>query len=260
MKYPVIILFFLIWICSSCGQTLVPAWFDPEVYPDKSSRVEFDGLVLITENLEANDQHLVFDVEIRNEGSQPIYIDPGEIFYLGSDLPFPVETYNRSGTHFESGLKKNAAISEEDVAQQFEQRIKAKRRTGILLGVLSAGLMIYDVAMDTKDFNSGEWTSEKANNAMVRDVVTMASLTAMDVVQQQSVVTARMKGADLHYLPDEILKSQILAPGDSCRGKVFLPTTQDKFLKLIIPIEHTEYAFDYRWADTNEMQKLQRIH
>lgn len=259
MKYPVFILFFLIWICSSCGQTLVPAWFDPEVYPDKSSRVEFDGLILITENLEANDQHLVFDVEIRNEGGQPIYVDPGEIYYLGSDKPFPAETYDRSGTHFESGLKKNAAISEEDVAQQFEQKIKAKRRTGILLGVLSAGLMIYDVAMDTKDFNSGEWTAEKANNAMVRDAVTMASLTAMDVVQQQSAVTARMKGADLHYLPDEILRSQLLAPGDYCRGKVFLPATQDKFLKLIIPIEHTEYAFDYRWADTNEMQKLQRI-
>jgi hypothetical protein len=260
MKNPVFILFFLICICSSCAQMLVPAWFDPEVYPDKSSRVEFDGLILITENLEANDQHLVFDVEIRNEGGQPIYVDPGKIYYLGSDVPFPTETYNRSGTHFESGLKKNAAISEEGVAKQFEQKIKEKRRAGILLGILSAGLMIYDVAMDTKDFNSGEWTAEKANNAMVRDVVTMASLTAMDLVQQQSAVTAGMKGADLHYLPDEILRSQVLAAGDSCRGKVFLPATQDKFLKLVIPVEHTEYAFDYRWADTDEMQKLQRIH
>ena len=260
MKYTALILFFLCWMCSSCAQQMVPAWFDPEVHTGKSSRMEFDGLTLITECLETNDQHLVFDIEIHNEGHQPLLIDPGKVYYLGSDVPFPPETFHQSGTHFESGLTRHQALSEEGVAGQLEKKIKARRRTGILMGILSAGLVIYDVAMDAKDLNSGEWTSGKANRAMVRDVVTMASLTAMDVAQQQSAVTAEKNGADLYYLPEEILRPRVLAHGESCRGKVFLPVARTRFIKLIVPIENTEYAFDYRWADAEDMRKLRKVH
>jgi len=259
MKRTLLILFFLIWICSSCAQVLVPAWFDPEDQPFKSSRMEYEGLTLVTENLENNDQHLVFDVEIRNEGDQPVYIDPADFYYLESEEPFPPETLYQPDSHFESGLKKKQALSEAEVGRQFEEEIKGKRRTGLILGILSAGLVIYDVAMDAKDFNSGEWSAGKANRAMVRDVVTMASLTAMDVAQQQSAITFEKKGADLYYLPEEILHSQVLDPGEFSRGKVFLPGTRDKFIKLVIPIADTEYAFDYRWAEVEELRKLQRI-
>jgi hypothetical protein len=258
MKHTALILFFLIWMCSSCAQVLVPVWFDPDSQPFKSSHLEFDGVTLVTENLESNDQHLVFDVEIRNEGDQPIQIDPGKMYFLGSDIPFPPETLDQSGTRFESGLKKNQSLSEEEVGRQFKQKIKASRRTGILLGLLSAGLVIYDAAKDTKDLNSPEWTRKKARNAALRDAVTMASLTAMEVVQQQSAMTEEKKGADLYYLPEEILRSQVLAPGEFCRGKVFFPGTRARFIKLILPIDYTEYAFDYRWAETMELRKLRR--
>jgi hypothetical protein len=259
MKHPVIFSFILFFLFSSCTQNLVPAWFDPEVHSSKDSRMDFDGLTIITENLEVNDQHLVFDVEIRNHTTHPVHVKPEVMYYLGSEVPFPPETRDHSGSSFESNLKKNLAIGEKEVGNQLGNKIKAQRRTGILLGILSAGLMIYDVAMDAKDFNSGEWTAKKANNAVLRDVVTMASLTAMDVVQQQSAMTAQVKGADLFYLPDEILRSNLLAPGASCRGKVFFPSTKDKYIKVIIPIDNTEYAFEYRWAEAEDMRKLQRV-
>lgn len=260
MKHPVIFSFFIFFFISSCAQNLVPAWFDPEVHSSKDSRMEFDGLTIITENLDVNDQHLVFDVEIRNNTVHPVHVKPEVMYYLGSGVPFPQETHDHSGTSFESTLEKYPAIGEKEVGDQIENKIKAQRRTGILLGILSAGLMIYDVAMDARDFNSGEWTAKKANNAVLRDVVTMASLTAMDVVQQQSAMNAQVKGADLFYLPDEILRSNLLGPGESCRGKVFFPVTKDKYIKVIIPIENTEYAFDYRWAEVEDMRKLKRIH
>jgi len=253
-----IFLFFLIY--SSCTRYLVPSWYDPEVHEKKYSRITDDRITVVVDNLEVNDQHLVFDVEIRNESTHPVHIDPEKMYYLASTVPFPPETLTKSGSSFESNLKKNQAISEKGVAEQLEQKIIEQRRAGILVGILSAGLMIYDAAMDAKDFSSSEWTPKKANNALVRDVVTMAGLTAMDVVQQQSTITTHVKGSDLFFLPDEILKSEVLAPGESCRGKVFFATTRDKYIKLIIPVENTEYAFDFRWADVDDLRKLQKIH
>jgi len=258
MKAPVSILLFFILVCGSCTRYLVPAWFDPEEHSVKYSRMEYEGILFYTEHLEVNDQHLVFDIEIRNQRSYPVDIKPEKMYYLGSNVSFPPETKTESGSGFESKLVKQFTVSEKGVAGQFEQKMKAQRRTSILMGVLSAGLMIYDAAMDAKDFNSGDWTPKKIRNANTRDLVTIAGIAAADVVHQTSVVTAEMKREDLFYLPEEILRETRLQPGESCRGKVFFPTSKDKYIKLIIPVEYTEYAFDFRWADYEDQKVLRK--
>ena len=104
------------------------------------------------------------------------------------------------------------------------------------MGLLSAGLIIFDVAMDAKDMNTGEWTKKKADNAMIRDVVTMSSLAVMDMAQQVTYTTAEKKGEDLYFLQEEILRPEILPSGGSCRGKVFFPKSGGQYVKLVIPV------------------------
>jgi hypothetical protein len=258
MKAPVTILIFFILVFSSCTRYLVPAWFNHEEHSVKYSRMEYDGIQFYTEHLEVNDQHLVFDIEIRNQRPYPVEISPEKIYYLGSNVPFPPETKIKSGSGFESQLEKQFAISERGVADQFEHKMKAQRRNSILMGVLSAGLIVFDAAMDAKDFNSGDWTPKKIRNANTRDLVTIAGIAAADVVHRNSVMTAEMKREDLFFLPEEILKEINLEPGESCRGKVFFPTSRDRYIKLIIPVEYTEYAFDFRWADYEDQKRLKK--
>jgi hypothetical protein len=245
---PGLLLFFLYaLIFSSCTRNLVPAWYDTKHSPNRYIRLESDGLTLVVENMEINSQYLVFDVEVMNRTPFPVHVLPERMYCYTSDVPFPVGMQQNASGEYEKGLIKKYAMPEREVAHQIDAMIKKQKRTGLAMGLLSAGLIIFDVAMDAKSVNTGEWTKKKADNALIRDVVTITGLAAADMVQEASFMTAEKKGADLFYLQDEMLRPEILPSGGTCRGKIFFPGSRGKYFKLIIPVGDMEYAFDFRF-------------
>jgi hypothetical protein len=247
MKQGIIFLFINLLIFTSCSCQLVPAWYDTKHNPNRYISLESDGLTLIVENIEVEGRYLAFDVEIINRKSHTVHVSPELMYYYASDAPFPVGMQRNSAGEFESGLTKRYAMGEREVAGEFEARIRKEKRTGLAMGLLSAGLIIFDVAMDAKSMNTGEWTKKKADNAMIRDVITMTGLAVADMAQQVSYTAAREKGEDLFFLRDEILRPEILSSGESCRGKVFFQGSDGRYFKLIILVENMEYAFDFRF-------------
>ena len=60
------------------------------------------------------------------------------------------------------------------------------------------------------------------------------------------------------------LRSRCLATSiallKSFRGKVFFPVTYDKYIRIIIPVGHNDFALDFRWANGKEERKLKRAY
>jgi hypothetical protein len=253
-----IILLFLVMISSSCStQILVPGWFDPKVDNKKHNWLDHEGITIVAENLEVNDQHFVFDVEIKNETDYRLRFDPEFVFYLGSNTPYPSHN-SQHRVAFESKLKKHYALSEDEVARDFDHQIRSQKTTNLITGILSAGLLVFDAAMSTN--MSKEASSKFFSQEAIRSMVTVGGLAAMDVVREQAAMSAADAREDLHFLTNEIIDEGVIYPGKTFRGKIFFQTSREKFIRLIIPVESNDFTLDFRWADGKDQRKLKRSY
>ena len=251
----------IIWLslflfCSSCStQILVPGWFDPKVDSKKHNWLDYEGISIVAENLEVNDMHIVFDVEINNGTDYRLRFDPEIVYYLDSNIPYP--SHNSPGD-YESKLKKQYALSETEVARDFERQVRNQKTTNLITGILSAGLLVFDAAMNA---NVGSEVSSKFfSQEAITSMVTVGGLAAMDIVREQAAMTAADAKEDLHFLSDEIIEEGVIYPGKIYRGKIFFDTTRGKYIRLIIPVESKDFALDFRWADAKDQRKLKRAN
>ena len=199
------------------------------------------------------------DVEVKNETDHRLRFNPEEAFYLASDDPFPLDYQDGYNSEIESNLKKHYAFSEKEVARYFENKVKSQKRTNLITGILSAGLLVFDVAMASKGVPV-EASSKFFNQEAIRSMVTVGGLAALDVVREQSTITAMQASEDLHFLPGEILEEGIIMPGQSFRGKVFFPVTRNDFIRMILTIESNEFVLDFRWANGKEQRTLRKLN
>ena len=234
---------------------LVPAWFDPKIDNTRVSHAEADGVAIQVENLVVNDQQMIFDVTIDNNRTGSVPVNPGSIYILGSDKPFPPDSDINLAETFESQLAKHYALDETHVASQFRHKIAAQQTRTAIFGLLGVGLMIWDAAADAGAYHH-EWTPHRANGVIFRDWITAAGLTALNLADDQAGQAAGEKSQDLYYLNREILKHQIIPEGGSARGKVFFPSDRHTYYRLIIPAGDTDYTFDFRQATEADYRKL----
>jgi hypothetical protein len=154
-------------------------------------------------------------------------------------------------------LKKHYAFSEKEVARYYENKVKSQKRANLITGIISAGLLVFDAAMASKGMPV-EASSKFFNQETIRSMVTVGGLAAMDIVREQSAITAMQASEDLQFLPGEILEEGVIMPGQVFRGKVFFPITRDDFIRMIVPVESKEFILDFRWATIKEQRKLYR--
>jgi hypothetical protein len=236
---------------------MVPGWFDSNVNSKKHNWLDYQGIVIVAENIEVNDRQIVFDVEVKNETDHRLRFDPVEAYYLASNTPFPLDYRDGNISEVESGLKKHYALSEKEVARYYEKKVKSQKRANLITGIISAGLLVFDAAMASKGVPV-EASSKFFNQETIRSMVTIGGLAAMDVVREQSAITAMQASEDLHFLPGEILEEGVIMPGQVFRGKVFFPITNDDFIRMILTVESREFVLDFRWATIKEQRKLYR--
>jgi len=236
---------------------MVPGWFDSNVNSKKHNWLDYQGIVIVAENIEVNDRQIVFDLEVKNETDHRLRFNPEEAYYLASNAPFPLDYRDGNISEVESKLKKHYAFSEKEVARYYENKVKSQKRANLITGIISAGLLVFDAAMASNGM-SVESSSKFFNQETIRSMVTIGGLAAMDVVREQSAITAMQASEDLHFLPGEILEEGVVMPGQVFRGKVFFPITRDDFVRMIVPVESREFVLDFRWATKKEQRKLYR--
>jgi hypothetical protein len=237
---------------------LVPEWFDPRIDESALNKAKSNGIEISVENLLVDHQHFIFDVLITNESPDPVLIDPASMYYLPSPVKFPADYDPDAMLDYEDKLTKYFVMTEQQVKDLYTHKIQDQRNKSILLGILSAGLIVFDVAMDTKDMNRGEWTSKMTRSANTRKALTTVGLATADILNDQAGYKAWQKREDLIYLDQEILKCGELQPGQSVRGKIFFISSNEQHFRLIVPIGRTDFSFDFREAEPADFKKLHK--
>jgi hypothetical protein len=236
---------------------MVPGWFDADVNSKKHNWLDYQGIVIVAENIEVNDRQIVFDVEVKNETDHRLRFNPENAYYLASNSPFPQDYQDGYTSEAESKLRKHYAFSEEEVARYYENKVKSQKRANLITGIISAGLLVFDAAMATQGIPV-ETSSKFFNQETIRNMVTVGGLAAMDIVREQSAITAMQASEDLQFLPGEILEEGVIMPGQIFRGKIFFPISRDDFIRMIVSVESKEFVLDFRWATMKEQRKLYR--
>ena len=117
-------------------------------------------------------------------------------------------------------------------------------------------MVIFDVAMNVRDYKSPEWTPKKQRNSDIRNLLTMAGIMATDAVRQQNIFSGIEESEDLRFLDREIFRSGEIPPGEYVRGKMFFPVHPAPYQRLILLLDNTEFVLDFRKADERDLRAL----
>jgi len=247
-----ILLLLLIPISCLAQKRLVPFEFSDTDNLEPYSEISSNGVTVYAESFEVNKDLLIFDVEVKNESGRILSIDPEMIFIEFSELQFPDQERESDPILNIS----NYTISPDLIREYYEMKLRKNRSTITLLSILEAGLIVYDVIKDGQDYHS-EPTRNRVNKSIARDIGITASLTAIDIGVDVLGEKQFQTDEDLYYLPEEILLSSSLYPGESARGKIyFRQYHKHKYYHLTVPVEGQFFEFDFRWPNIEERRIL----
>ncbi|MEM7108914.1 MAG: hypothetical protein AAF519_11865 [Bacteroidota bacterium] len=248
----------LIAICSACQHRLVPTWFNAQHDNSIVSEIAVNEVLVRLENLELNTGYMVFDLEVVNNSDFPVQFDHAKIISYSGLKKFQ-EATESSLWMKKPELQTASALSFEEVNDLYESKLRKGNAIGVLLAVAAVGLVVYDIAADTNDYSSLEWTAGDARRSATRDAVTAGTLVALDVAGNVNEMKAAKTAEDLAYLPDEIFDATVIPKGDAFRGKVYLHNALiNKYYRITVPIEGTSYIFDFKKANSRERQRISR--
>lgn len=248
-------------LISGCSNRLyVPATYSPDQGKAVVGAIQDQSLEVFMEHIEQTGKHLVFDLEIINKSDRSVVVNPHKIFYYGAYTEFQGlkegENVRASFGHAVDGARELYALTEEDVNRDIRATVRTQQAIGIILAVAAAAVVVNDIVQDGEDYSSEYISRSSARRAQNRDIATFASVVTVDMIQTGLEISQMKKFANLEYLPDEYLHEQILLPGSSMRGKVFLPLREVDHLRVVVPIDSRDYIFDFREASSREMREI----
>lgn len=248
-------------LISGCSDRLfVPSTYSPDKGKAVVGAIQDESLEVFMEHIEQSGKHLVFDLEVINKSDHSVVLDPHKIFYYGANTEFQGlkegENVRASFGHAIDGARELYALTEEDVNRDIRATVRTERALAIVLAVAAAAVVVNDIVKDGEDYSSEYISKSAARRAINRDIATFASLVTVDMIQTGLEISQMKKFEDLEYLPEEYLHEQILLPGSSMRGKVFLPLREVDHLRVVVPIDSRDYIFDFREASVSEMQEI----
>jgi hypothetical protein len=249
-------LFLFFTFLASTSDFLVPAWFDPKIDKTTTAKIESDGILILATNIMADDRYSMFDIEITNKTKNALPVDCAVMYILTTKEPFPEGLDAKENAEFENRISKRYRLSEDAIKGLNNKSDNGLKDAGLVLNIISAGLLLFDAVADVSDHHS-EWTPSRARLSLGRDLAVATSLVAADVVNH---INAYSSIENRRFLPAlELLNNRILKPGESVRGVIYFPSGGLEFSRLIIPIGNTDFTFDFRRATREDEQAILRF-
>lgn len=241
----------LAFFCSCAPQRLVPYDYSTDLNNHQAS-VELDDLTITLVNLDIENDHYVFGLEVQNNGTEPVQIDQAKILKFAHYLSY--EEVNKPKNYEEIV----PVMEPEEVNQLFESKYKNANTTGVLLFILGAAITTYDIVQDAKDNAKESWTRADQRKSINRDIFTGAGLLATDVLTEVAYNNADKADAELIYLPDELFDKNTLAPGEQYYGKILFKKTEtlQVYHRITWQMKDLNLLFDFRMANMKERRFL----
>ncbi len=225
--------------------------------------VEGSADSLLTQSIETNDAtiwlkyiqsqngYMVFDLEIANHSQDEMPFAPQLVSFFASSKTFaPLQDgddiHSLSAPNSTLTMTRHFAADPSSIQRFYVDKAKAKKAQAGIFAILAVGLIVYDIAADSKDIGKETYTSSDAWKSFGRDAMVTTAVTAADIAQ----FSAQQTAAESHFLPYELFPECTIISGCYVRGKIFLPSeSSHKYVRVIVPLTDTDYVFDFMRQD-----------
>lgn len=246
----------LLIISTACGP-LVPLNHTNLSPTNQVQVIETAEVTVLLEYMESKYNHYIFDLEVVNRSTNPIWAAPQLISFYASPNPFIQLRSQTDNIHSLSApnsaltLKRQFANSPIATRKIYMQKIKEKRAFAVLFAVVGAGLAIHDAVQDSEDSQKETWTKEDEKKSAGRDLLVSAALIASDIARESSYEAED----ESQYIPYELFPECKISPSSSMRGKIFIPKESSyRYSRVVVPIGNTDYVFDFKRKGVKTIQ------
>lgn len=230
---------------------LVP--YDYSIEKDnREAYIEVDSVTISLTNLEVQNDHFVFGMEVQNNRNEPVFIDVNKMQKFASEISY--QDTLKSQTLQEL----IPAMTPIQVNQFFMAKKKDAQGAAFFLFLLGAAITAYDAVKDAEDESKNTWTEKDEKNSAIRNIVTTAGLLATDALTEAAFASEENAETELLYLPDELFDAYAISPGEQYYGKILFKKISflQKYHRVILPMEDGRFIFDFRKATPKERRYL----
>ncbi|MCU0418598.1 MAG: hypothetical protein MUC38_02985 [Cyclobacteriaceae bacterium] len=226
---------------------------EPAYSPHRASSAETPEVTITLQHLHNQFEHFVFDLDLAYQGGGTLWVAPNDhVSYYASSKPFPThdrahDIHAQSYKHSRLAAKRLYARDPSAVVRLVDQRLKKRATAQTVFALIGVGLAVYDALKDGEDNRQETWTYADARKAAAREAAVAGAMVASDLAG----ASAQKAAEEAHHLPHEVFPPVALAPGESQRGKVFLPIeTNYRFMRVVVSLPPGDYVFDFKREGT----------
>lgn len=211
-------------------------WYQGQAVAEKKQ----ESIVVRSAFSHANREYLIFDVEVFNEGDQPILVSP-EVMSITST----------SGSKRRAADPENMLLSME--MQQSRQEANAANAAiagGVLLVGAAVAVAVSDDGENLSDNDGDGWVDDTYDAA---DVIVDAVLPAISIglsFHQDPILSSPVDALpapdEAYFWQEVVLRRTTLRPNEHIRGLVAFPRLDDtRELTLEVPVEREDFIFKF---------------
>ena len=241
----------LLILTTACGPLVPLSYVDGSTKNQLTQSIETDEVAVWIQYMQSQNGYMVFDLEIANHSQDELPFAPQLVsFYASKRMFAPLQplddVHSLSASNSTLTMSRHFAADPSSIQRFYLDKAKEKKVEAGIFAVLAVGLILFDIAQDSKASGKEMSTSRDAWNSIGRDVAVNIAVIAADVAQSSAQQTA----AESHFLPYELFPECTIKPGASVRGKIFLPAeSSHRYVRMIVPLSDTDYVFDFKRRD-----------
>lgn len=233
---------------SSCGPLVPLSYINGKTDNQLTQTIETPEATVWLQYIESQYNYYIFDLEIINHSEKPHSIAPQNVSFYASPKKFKTPTGDEdvniiSSSHSALTMKRQFANSPVTIERVYYAKIKEKRAGLVLVAIIGAGIMMYDIAKDAEDSKKETWTKKDDMKSLGRDFLVDAALATTEA----AVASSQQAVFDSQYVPYQLFPECLIQPGNGVRGKIFIPIeTGYRYSRVVVPFGDTDYVFDFK--------------
>lgn len=235
-------------LTTACGPLVPLSYVEGRADSNLTQSLETEHAVVWLQYMQSQDGFMVFDLEIANNSQNEIPVAPQMISSYASSKTFAspetgVDVHELSALNSTLTMTRHFASDPSSIQTFYQKKAKSRKTEAGIFALLTVGLIIADIALDSKDAHKEIRTSRDDWKSIGRDLLVTAAVTANDIAQ----ASVQQAEAENHFLPYELFPECTIESGCDVRGKLFVPIeSSHKYMRLVVPVGNEDFVFDFR--------------
>jgi hypothetical protein len=238
----------LLILTTACGPLVPLSYVNGSAASHLTQSLETNDAAVWLRYMQSQHGYMVFDLEIANNSQYEMPVAPQMISSYASSNTFATpetgdDVHKLSAPNSTLTMTRHFASDPSSIQRFYYEKAKANETKAGIFAILTVGLIIFDIASDSKATQKEVSTSRDEWKSIGRDIMVTTALTATDVARS----SAQQAAEESHFLPYEVFPECTIKSGGNVRGKIFVPIeSSHKYVRLVVPVGNEDYVFDFR--------------